>query len=230
MAPSGWPGLCDAGSAGSTGGAYFLWNPDGIGAAGQASMKLIFLRHAQAEGNHERRFIGSSDVPLSQTGLLQAREAAKCVPGVEHVYLSPMMRCVQTAKLVFNGVPSTVIEELRESDFGIFEGKCHHELVGNPYYLHWLKHPEAPCPASGIEPMGAVKGRSQNALGEIVENMLRRHIQMGAIVGHGGVLMHMLHAYALPRRPVYDWKLDNCAWIVAQLNTNPMELLIEERE
>lgn len=67
----------------------------------QAMLRLVLLRHGEAEGNRERRFLGLTDAPLTQVGETQAAEAAQKIPAVEHVYVSPLCRCRQTAGLVW---------------------------------------------------------------------------------------------------------------------------------
>ena len=104
-------------------------------------LRLVLLRHGEAEGNRERRFLGLTDAPLTQAGETQAAEAAQRIPAVEHVYVSPLRRCRQTAGLVWPGVEQTVVEGLRETDFGPFEGKTHAELKDEPLYRQWLADP-----------------------------------------------------------------------------------------
>ena len=101
-------------------------------------MELILIRHGTTQGNLEKRFVGTLDVPLAPHGEELARKVSPTLPVVEHIYRSPLMRCRQTAELLWPGVEMTVIEELRETDFGPFEGKNHEELKDDPLYQAWI--------------------------------------------------------------------------------------------
>ena len=95
-------------------------------------MELILIRHGTTQGNLEKRFVGTLDMPLAPQGEELARKVGPTLPRVEHIYRSPLTRCRQTAELLWPGTEMTVIDELRESDFGPFEGKNHEELKDDP--------------------------------------------------------------------------------------------------
>ena len=60
-------------------------------------MELILIRHGTTQGNLEKRFVGTLDVPLTPQGEELARKVGPTLPKVEHIYRSPLMRCRQTA-------------------------------------------------------------------------------------------------------------------------------------
>ena len=101
-------------------------------------MELILVRHGITPGNLEHRFVGRLDQPLAPEGEALAREVAPTLPPVEHIYRSPLLRCRQTADILWPGVAQTVVDDLKETDFGPYEGKCHAELDGDPVYQRWL--------------------------------------------------------------------------------------------
>jgi probable phosphoglycerate mutase len=84
------------------------------------------LRHGQTEHTPERRFSGSSDVPLSDLGRAEARSAARYLAdrGIDVVVSSPLGRCRETAAAAAEvlGLGVEVDEDLRELDFGEWEG------------------------------------------------------------------------------------------------------------
>ena len=55
-------------------------------------MELILMRHGTTQGNLERRFIGTLDVPLLPQGEELARRVGATLPAVEHIYRSPLQR------------------------------------------------------------------------------------------------------------------------------------------
>lgn len=54
------------------------------------------------------------------------------------IFVSPMLRCRQTAEILFPGQPQIEIDAWREMDFGAFEGKNYQELNGDPRYQEWI--------------------------------------------------------------------------------------------
>jgi ribonuclease H / adenosylcobalamin/alpha-ribazole phosphatase len=84
------------------------------------------LRHGRTEHTPERRFSGSSDLPLSQVGRADAAAAAAHLAGrgIDVIVASPLLRTRQTAEAAAEvlGVPVTTDADLRELDFGDWEG------------------------------------------------------------------------------------------------------------
>jgi broad specificity phosphatase PhoE len=84
------------------------------------------LRHGRTEHTPERRFSGSSDLPLSELGRADAAAAARHLAGrgIDVIVASPLQRTRQTAETVAAvlGVPVEVDGDLRELDFGAWEG------------------------------------------------------------------------------------------------------------
>ena len=49
-----------------------------------------------------------------------------------------MKRCIQTAQIIYPGREAVVVDDLKECDFGRFEGKNYIELSGDAYYQKWI--------------------------------------------------------------------------------------------
>jgi alpha-ribazole phosphatase len=102
-------------------------------------MRVLLIRHGRTQGNTERRYVGArTDEGLSAEGRaeLAVFGCAEDVPGCAGkvlVVTSPMKRAVETAEIMFPWVADHVtVDELRETDFGIFEGKTYEELSSDP--------------------------------------------------------------------------------------------------
>jgi probable phosphoglycerate mutase len=98
------------------------------------------LRHGQTEHTPERRFSGSSDLPLSELGRAEARAAALSLEerGIDAIVCSPLRRCRETAAAAAEvlGLTVHVDDDLRELDFGEWEGLTRDEAVArNPLAL-----------------------------------------------------------------------------------------------
>src|SRR4051794_8219934 len=98
------------------------------------------LRHGQTEHTPERRFSGSSDLPLSELGRAEARAAARHLAdrGIDVLISSPLRRCRETAASAAEvlGLAVGVDDDLRELDFGQWEGLTRDEAAArNPLAL-----------------------------------------------------------------------------------------------
>ena len=87
----------------------------------------ILLRHGDTELSPEHRFSGLRDLPLSAAGTCQAQAAARRLaagPRIDAVVSSPLRRAAATAALAAGalGLTATLDEDLRETDYGAWEG------------------------------------------------------------------------------------------------------------
>jgi hypothetical protein len=70
----------------------------------QTPYNLCFLRHGQSTWNRDNRFIGWTDTPLTDDGVLEARVAGKMLKNsgilFDEVHTSLLRRCIRTTNLV----------------------------------------------------------------------------------------------------------------------------------
>lgn len=93
---------------------------------------LGLLRHGQTDWNIDFRLQGVTDIPLNETGMAQAMDAAQAINSADWdlVISSPLSRAVETARIVANenALPKVEIEQLLlERSFGEAEGMSHEE-------------------------------------------------------------------------------------------------------
>jgi probable phosphoglycerate mutase len=92
----------------------------------------LLLRHGETPLSGEKRFSGSGDPELNERGLAQAEAAAKRLTGwdVAAVVSSPRRRARQTAAAAATvfGLEVTIDDDLRETDFGAWEGMTFAEI------------------------------------------------------------------------------------------------------
>ena len=165
-------------------------------------MKWILIRHGKTQGNLEHRYIGSrTDESLCAQGIAELKE--KCCPTVQRVYVSPMKRCMETAAILYPGVPVDIVEDFRECDFGDFENMNYQELNGRADYQAWIdSNGEMPFPNG--ESRAAFAARCARAFEELPK-------QTGdcAIIAHGGTLMAIMERFAKPAGSYYDFQVGN---------------------
>ena len=91
------------------------------------STSLLLVRHGVTAFTLEKRFCGVSDPPLVEQGRLQAKAVAERLAsqgGIDLVVSSPVSRCRETATVIAAalGLPVEYDDDLREVDFGAWEG------------------------------------------------------------------------------------------------------------
>jgi broad specificity phosphatase PhoE len=89
-------------------------------------MVLYVTRHGETNFNAQGRYAGSTDVPLNETGIKQARELAGRLSGMKFdvVVSSPMLRARQTADIVCAelGMEYIIYPQFAERNVGVYEG------------------------------------------------------------------------------------------------------------
>ncbi|HIE22265.1 MAG TPA: histidine phosphatase family protein, partial [Acidimicrobiia bacterium] len=85
-------------------------------------LELWLIRHGETDWSRDSRFNGWTDVPLSDTGRLQAAALQEHLAEEQpaQAWTSDLVRCRETAALA--GIEATVDNRLRELDFGLLEG------------------------------------------------------------------------------------------------------------
>ena len=173
-------------------------------------MELMFIRHGMTEGNRLKRYIGSTDEPLSPEGEEQLR-SLRPMPERKQVYVSPMLRTRQTAVILFPGAEQIIVEEFREMDFGAFENRSADEMAGDPDYRAWVNGMcRGRCP--GGEDRKAFSDRVCAAFVTRAERLKAEGAEQAALVVHGGTVMAICERFALPKKDYYEYGTANgCA-------------------
>ncbi len=128
-------------------------------------MEFILVRHGKTEYNERRQYCGALDPDLSDLGRQELEPDLSDLgrQELEHsaiktylkehtpdmVFCSPMRRTLQTAAILLDDrdVPLVAVPELREIDFGDFEGRSYEEMKDDPAYTAWLDtNCEGPIP------------------------------------------------------------------------------------
>ncbi|WP_326637872.1 bifunctional RNase H/acid phosphatase [Nonomuraea fuscirosea] len=120
----------------------------------RVATSLLLLRHGETELSVERRFSGRGDAELTAAGLAQASAAAERLSRepyrLDVIVTSPLTRARQTAQAVAarTGLDVEMCEDLREADFGAWEGHTFTEVQRRwPAELAaWLADPEVAPP------------------------------------------------------------------------------------
>lgn len=188
-------------------------------------MELLLLRHSTTQGNLERRYVGSQDHPLVAAGVELAKEKRASMPPVDGLWSSPMLRCRQTADLLFPGMTQRLSPALKECDFGDFEGKTWDELKDDPIYRAWIGGDPTVAFPNG-EVLGEHIARCRDGVAQIVETAKGEGLGRIAILAHGGTLMSAMSGFAVPHQDFYQWLPGNCGGYLVQVETERMRFTL----
>lgn len=179
-------------------------------------MEVILIRHGKTAGNIKRRYVGITDEPLCEEGIIHAQQSG-FDNNLKHLYVSPMKRALETAKIKFPNAAMTICADLREMDFGDFEGRSALDMEQDDEYRRWV---DSNCTLRC--PNGESLDEFSKRICLAFDTIVRESIEVGesriVIVAHGGSIMSILSKYALPQRLYHEWYVDNCSGYHALLN------------
>ena len=145
--------------------------------------RLILIRHAEPVEDARGLCYGSLDFGLSPAGRDHALSIATALEPVDYeaVYASPRRRAQETAKPLGDVI---VDDDLREIDFGDFEGRRYEEIEETEpeLYRAWMKSPTTVRFPNG-ESYADVRLRALAAFTRI-----RAAHACAVVVTHGGVI------------------------------------------
>ena len=149
------------------------------------SSLLYLVRHGETEWNRQRRIQGSTDIPLNETGRVQALETATLLtaarPGL--VVASPLVRALETAEIIARVLSvdkPTLVAEIVERNYG--------EAEGLDYFQIERRFPDRSL-VPGRESDYDLAARSLTALLAIARSS---EVEVTVVVAHGGVIRAIL--------------------------------------
>ena len=176
-------------------------------------MKVWLIRHGMTRLGEEKRYQGRLDDGLSEAGRAALLRADFCP---KRVYVSPALRARETAKILFPEAEQVLCPELREMDFGSFEGRGWWEMEEDDAYRAWV---DGGC--VGRCPEGEEKAELTERVNSCFERILETENDNPdmpedlVIVAHGGTQMALLEKWGVPQREYYRWQRPcGCGWLL----------------
>ena len=174
-------------------------------------MTIYLMRHGETIMNHEERLQGQIDAELNDTGIAEARKAAKIIAGAgiqfDRIYSSPLKRAMQTAEIVAAGKPVTVEPLITEMHFGSYEGMPYSRIDEKMWaFIH---DPENVAPPEGVESIGSLTARTGRFLDSLISAGKGECV---LAVTHGIALRSMLRNLCdeKDRHGVWGMPIGNC--------------------
>ncbi len=170
---------------------------------------ISIFRHGITDANENGIYIGKTALPLSEAGreALMDKYEQLDYPKVQRVYSSPLERAVQTAEIIFPEREIVIVDDLREMDFGVFEGLPAEELVRLDSFKKWLKGGLDNPPPNG-ETLRSMMLRCYSALNLMILDMMKEGFTHAGVVTHSGILMNMLSCFGLPKKKPMEFSCE----------------------
>ncbi|MEV0121582.1 histidine phosphatase family protein [Streptomyces sp. NPDC050703] len=180
--------------------------------------RIILWRHGQTSWNLERRFQGSTDIELTETGMAQAKRAARLLASLkpDAIVASDLKRAAATAGelAAVTGLQVTHEEGLRETYAGEWQGLTHDEIIARfgDQYDAWKRG----------EAVRRGGGELETEVADRAAPIVLRHAEKLpdngtlVVVSHGGTIRTTIGR--LLGLESHHWEglggLSNCCWSV----------------
>lgn len=158
-----------------------------------------------------------TDMGLSEKGINQAQARVGLIRalGADSIVSSPRLRCVQAANVAAGelGVDVAVLDELREADFGDFEGMTPADLMQGAHgdaYAAWRDPRSSSLGAPGGESWEQLGQRADVALETLAARYGGGHV---LVVSHGYFIRALLvrALFAAPAAQLRRFDIDNAS-------------------
>ena len=160
-------------------------------------MNFYFTRHGETEWNVKKKIQGTTDIPLDEKGIQQAKRLAETLLEkqrngelhLDRVYTSPQLRAAETARIAAEALHATCIplDGLVEMNLGSWEGSNWRviERENSPEYQEWRKDRRYVRTPGGGECYNDVVKRTLDAM----EYIMKRESGDVLIVTHSAIIM-----------------------------------------
>lgn len=174
-------------------------------------MKSVYLvRHGQTLFNVQHKIQGFCDSPLTELGIKQAQAAKKeyfeklHIP-IDEAHCSTSERAIDTLKIITN-LPFKTHKDLREWNFGTYEGEGEHLNPPLPYNDFFVQF--------GGESQKQLTKRINQAITTIVTTSSKKHI---LIVSHGAAIANFYRQWEKYNTFKRTERIKNCSVLKYEL-------------
>lgn len=162
---------------------------------------IALFRHGVTEENKRKAYLGWNDSPLCP----ESNAPISINKIYQRYFSSDLHRCVCTAKMLFPNISPDLLKELREMNFGEWEGKTYDDLKENNLYRQWLADPISHCPPGG-ESFHAFSKRVNSGWNKMTEEVVDSTTKSCAVITHGGVIRYLLSVFAPEKKDFWAWQ------------------------
>jgi probable phosphoglycerate mutase len=180
--------------------------------------RLVLARHGETAWSKSGQHTGRTDIPLTDLGREQARRLGEVLGGrpFSRTFSSPLSRASDTARLAGFGAGLQIDPDLREWDYGAYEGRRRVDIAeDDPGWTIWSR----PIPG----------GESLVELGERADRVIARLLPIGGdvLVFSHGHFLRVLAARWIEEPPVTASRLELWVASVSELGWEAERRVIE---
>ncbi len=185
-------------------------------------LRLFVIRHGETAWVRERRFAGSRDIPLTETGRRQCEAVARALAGsvVAAVYASPLERARASAEVIAkpHGLTVQIAPAFSEMAFGPWEGLTGDEVRAR-FPEDWAQWRSAPhlCRLSDGDTLPGVAERVAKGL----EQMREAHAGQSVVLVSHAIVARVLVLGALGLGLERIWTLDAAPAGITEIEYEP---------
>ena len=184
------------------------------------------MRHGQADNNVNRilvgRYIESHLTEYGKQQVVDTAEHLRNLP-IEKVYVSPVIRTVETAKIVCKtlGMSYEVDERLYEIDLGRLVGMHFEEIIekyGNLFLKFYTEEDTSTLTTYGVESFASVKSRIKHLLDEIIKKHQDKNV---LLITHLDPIKAAISILLdLKAEALYHWHMTNASLTILKHESN----------
>lgn len=173
------------------------------------SYNIHLIRHGAVEETMQGRYIGTTDVPLSDKGKADLRKLDHFCkyPYCTALFTSPLKRCKETCEILYPNLKPIVLDGFIECSFGEWEGLTAEDLKGDEDFEKWLAGSSEVKPPKG-ESGADFTRRVCRLFEDVVNGLMKTGTTDCVIVAHAGVISTILAVYGLPQAKPFEWQMD----------------------
>ncbi len=180
--------------------------------------RLVLARHGETAWSKSGQHTGRTDIPLTDLGREQARQLGAILAGrsFSRTLSSPLIRASETARLAGFGAGLEIDPDLREWDYGAYEGRRRVDIArDDPGWTIWSR----PIPG----------GESLVELGERADRVIASLLPIGGdvLVFSHGHFLRVLAARWIDAPPVTASRLELSTATVSELGWEAERRVIE---
>ncbi|MCC8169743.1 MAG: histidine phosphatase family protein [Oscillospiraceae bacterium] len=180
-------------------------------------VEVYIVRHGETDSNIRQACVGHKDVPLNSRGVEQVQNLAAKLINVEFdvVYVSPLIRALDTAAPLRKKAPMVMSYGLIERDYGDWDDMTFEEIraAAPDKYREWQENP-----IDFRIPNGESAAMVQERVNEIMDKIISENDgKRVLVVTHLGTARHIIsHLLGLTAEESWRFTLDNAKAAVIQ--------------
>lgn len=194
------------------------------------STTLILIRHGETPYNRDKRYQGHRDTPLIRKGERQTEEIALRLRDepLDAIYSSDLKRTRYMAEAInrYHSLKINILPQLREIDFGDWEGKTHDEIQEEWKELldEWKNEPSK---------IKIPRGESIKDLAKRVRTTVKKILndhpnQRVAVITHGGpIRIILMNALGLGLDNWWETITSNGGISIVKYQSNNAKVLLQ---